>query len=946
MVSGFSSSNYLITQNSISSQTSETVEEQISFTTGTVGTQQMPLGADYNAGTFGFEISSNNNNNKILYRITYIKTNDSVFYKDVTANYDLSANTKYIVRGAVNTNTKQVSIELFDKDLNLLATNTSEMADFLRLGDSGSIYIGKHPSRGVFTGSIDLNSTYIKVNGQPWFGSVSKFQEFIPAPQGTMIGKDDTHTLNVVSKNNIGTVGYTLSGDATVVDGIGTGSGYSSGTWNTIYTSQNVPNGDFEITAKYYFENYASSYTQFFSINSSNALSNLSVMISSGSDPKLRLIANNSSGSWEIAENGTTVLHTGSWFYFKLIYKNSTKYFELYYSNDGISWNKELDATAQYYTPQYMQKVNFLFAPSLMSKIDLNKTYIKSNDQVWFGTLPAEPKLVGPVDYTVVGSPTISNGMVSGFSDSNYFQVSVPSNTLNDNFDVALKIGRPQSFPSSTIYIMKIGSSFSVYMTNTGRILLQCKDSDNTSKYFGLLEANDSENSIKIEYRSANITTYKGTNGTNYTQIESVSFTTLSLTSSDVIYFGKDAFEGSIDLNNTYIKVNNTLWFGKENWNPAIYDNNSIVELVGHKSDYSQYDNYGFTPYISNSGTYDVWIDNQKVYENISSGTATKISWSDLALTTGYSITTPSALKSHVVKIEPSNSNNTITQNQVKRITNSGIEEQGRLQQDIRLDSININRISGAINEVQNSLLKSVDSKNSELQSIVLVYSFYDCSSLERIPFLNLTNSTSIYDGLSSFYRTKLKYIKLLGNRLLHDSTFHTATTLEKIDLDSNIVCKNRDFVNNQSLKMLPKYTFSEDVIDLTYFLTNDTKLLPTDIDVSNMYNLMKIDIHGDSTHFIDGLKTFVVSNQAPFLGTSPQINVSYTGLSKDAIVNLFNSLPVVTNGQTIDITSCTGANSLTLAEIGIATDKGWNVVGAVLSDGITFPYTLPITFD
>lgn len=63
------------------------------------------------------------------------------------------------------------------------------------------------------------------------------------------------------------------------------------------------------------------------------------------------------------------------------------------------------------------------------------------------------------------------------------------------------------------------------------------------------------------------------------------------------------------------------------------------------------------------------------------------------------------------------------------------------------------------------------------------------------------------------------------------------------------------------------------------------------------------------------------------YLGTSPQIDVSYTMMGQAALVQLFNDLPTVT-AKTINITAAAGASSLTAGERAIATGKGWTITG------------------
>ena len=85
--------------------------------------------------------------------------------------------------------------------------------------------------------------------------------------------------------------------------------------------------------------------------------------------------------------------------------------------------------------------------------------------------------------------------------------------------------------------------------------------------------------------------------------------------------------------------------------------------------------------------------------------------------------------------------------------------------------------------------------------------------------------------------------------------------------------------------------------------------------------------VGGSSTSRIDGLKGLLVSPEAPFDSTSsPQLDVSYTGLDRMALVNLFNSMPTVTDSQVCNITGCNGAADLTAEDLAIATGKGWTV--------------------
>ena len=113
---------------------------------------------------------------------------------------------------------------------------------------------------------------------------------------------------------------------------------------------------------------------------------------------------------------------------------------------------------------------------------------------------------------------------------------------------------------------------------------------------------------------------------------------------------------------------------------------------------------------------------------------------------------------------------------------------------------------------------------------------------------------------------------------------------------------------------------------NMTSFITNAKSLKDFVLDLSYAGKLKTFGVYGNSSNRVDGLKGLLVSQNAPFTGSSPQINVSYTGLDQNALVALFNSLPTVTAGQIINITGATGASALTAQQLAIAINKGWTV--------------------
>lgn len=252
------------------------------------------------------------------------------------------------------------------------------------------------------------------------------------------------------------------------------------------------------------------------------------------------------------------------------------------------------------------------------------------------------------------------------------------------------------------------------------------------------------------------------------------------------------------------------------------------------------------------------------------------------------------------------------------------MKEQGILQAIFNLDNeIDLNRAFAEPSLVKNSIMKSINAKGNLLTANSIVYMCYDNSNIVHYPKLKVTTNRIS----SPFHKTNANYLNL---DLLDSSSlsFLNCYSLEKIDSKNAFNSLSRQFENNNKLKQFPKINLNQSVNnDLSKLLVNDSYLKPTNLDLSQNINLKSLGIYGNSTHRIDGLKSVIVSNQAPFDSTtSPQINVSYTGLDKTALINLFNSLPTVSNGQIISIIGCIGTSLLTNDDKAIATNKGWTL--------------------
>lgn len=374
---------------------------------------------------------------------------------------------------------------------------------------------------------------------------------------------------------------------------------------------------------------------------------------------------------------------------------------------------------------------------------------------------------------------------------------------------------------------------------------------------------------------------------------------------------------------------------------------NSIYALVGHSANYSNYNNFGFEVTLSdNSHSFEVYVDNvlQGTYV---SGSTVSWNWSDLALTTGGTTTTPVALVTHTLRITPVNSEDTLKIFRVARNGSTGTRHrQGWLWVHFAI-SYSIERVSLSVyNRVVPFILTAVTALDDNLhltgsdQSGFLggIWDLWaDRSSyLAYLPTIEV-NSITNGSGMLNF-EGPLKKAKLVVNGVFGNDTSYSSFSafcsggLNELEINKPIILSSRTndvtriFVSS-SIKRLPAIDVSNATSSLNMFLTEDTNLEPTVLDFRSAKSAKKVGCYGTSANKMLGLKGLLVSNEAPFDDTgSPQINVSYTGLDRAALVNLFNSMPTVSASQVCNITGATGAADLTAEDLAIATNKGWTI--------------------
>lgn len=567
----------------------------------------------------------------------------------------------------------------------------------------------------------------------------------------------------------------------------------------------------------------------------------------------------------------------------------------------------------------------------------------ENNELVW-----ANPQLnlSGPVGYTKVGNPTIVDNVASGFSSGNYIQLSesIPNLDINSKFEMILKL----KFNGFNQAIFGGSNTYNIYISidSSKRLYAYVYDNTNDNRIYTYIWSSaldDTSYWIKYLIENGKLSIAISNDNTNWYSSSIDLPQNFTYTLNSVLNF-KSGFQGSIDLKETYIKVNDKLWFYGKNYTSENYapvpaglnynntttpsigyvntqtqeftpaptdgikysqtrdikvippEDNTITLLYGVKSDFSKYALFGLLASVS-SGTYDVYIDDV-LYATTASATQTDIDFS--ALGNEYvsigTCTTPEELVLHKIVIKPTTSGETITQFRCARTADvSTTQQQGVLWGHFELDNeINLNILSN--NSYPNNNCLAITALNDNLNVNSVNNSFRSVKYIKYLPKINIMSNNSISGTFLGFENIKRIIINNIRNIIGIRSAFNNSKNIEQICINSNKIENISDmsyvFEQSNKLKLYPNIKFSSNTTTLLSYLLNSSSLYPTKFDVSSATGLTIINTYGSSTYPMRGLRGLKVSNEAPFTGTSPQINVSYTGLDRDALVELFNSMP------------------------------------------------------
>jgi len=187
---------------------------------------------------------------------------------------------------------------------------------------------------------------------------------------------------------------------------------------------------------------------------------------------------------------------------------------------------------------------------------------------------------------------------------------------------------------------------------------------------------------------------------------------------------------------------------------------------------------------------------------------------------------------------------------------------------------------------------------NITTSAVNVIELFSNCTRLNKYPTMDLTNCTSLQATFST------------NRQMIEPPTLNNA---------SGITNCMQTFQNCHNLKKaVPSSVLSGQLTSVRemYYNCYNIESVPA-------YDLSAIVAYPNSYRFC-----YIASGLKESLVTTHKSQTSYAncGLSRTAIVDIFNNLQTNADGRTIYVGSNPGSPQLTAADLLIATNKGWTV--------------------
>lgn len=356
-------------------------------------------------------------------------------------------------------------------------------------------------------------------------------------------------------------VGYTKVGNPTIVDGVA--SGFSSSDYLQILSAPDISK-PFEVFLK--ITTGTSEALQYpvhfvgtnsvFAINGGSSHRPIFLMRYYGTDGALH--------SCDTYSSTVSFADNTSYYVRCLCDANGIS---LSYSTDNTNWTTRTTplpadfVSWQQPTGVYLSDIYHPF----LGSIDLNETYIKVNGVPWFG--PGVTKNLVP-DGTVVGDVIVKDGVASGFSDSSYLLISKNETLYGTNDFIVASSFIPSSLHTGAIFCMTSWYLNGIQVNSNGTIQGTIHASSPTIKYYTVTSSihyvANTKYWVQLIKTNSTLKIRVSTDNINFTE------DSIALDGNDVIPMtnpyqigvsNPGVFNGSIDLNNTYIKVGSDYFY-------------------------------------------------------------------------------------------------------------------------------------------------------------------------------------------------------------------------------------------------------------------------------------------------------------------------------------------------------------------------------------------------
>ena len=560
VVSGFSAANYLTIDKSFDVSKGEHWEFVVKATTATLptdGSYQVIFRGNQTEGV-GFVVQILNKH-LTLHCGSALVNGQFNIAQLVQSTLTIESNTTYWFRGTFNGSQYTVDVSTDEKEwVNYItvASTASIGTSTYTLGCNSPIY-----TTSVFTGSIDLSGCYININGSRWWSGYDyapvllkdvyksterKYYKYGTEPNATVVGSYGKIDKGVAS-------GFSASNYLTLPEAFKP----ENNTWEMCFK---FTTGSDVSTSQDVMGNYGNTYQNAPEINVYKGLFTL-IIPKDGSSTKL------------VEKVGTySVLANTS--YFVKIGWTGTEYY-LDYSTDGIDYTRDVSVanlTAIYQaTSPFLIGMNQYAASSTnywRGTIDLSQSYININGERWWSGK----------EYTKVGG-WIDDGVVSGFSGTNYLELPKTFNPQSNTWEMRFKINLSnlnyQYFLGSSgsgTYGSPLAIGVGEYGNPHGKLYTMISSTSSLSKDIcdargtTVLSVN-TDYWVKAEFTGSTYNIYLSTTG-KFNGEETLEITANSTSSVyqatprlGVYRDGDICFSGSIDVTQSYIKINDKMWW-------------------------------------------------------------------------------------------------------------------------------------------------------------------------------------------------------------------------------------------------------------------------------------------------------------------------------------------------------------------------------------------------